>query len=313
VRLAILLRMLGGASYLDIQLIFHCGRSTIYSVFYDTIDAVLRTLRMPGVPVYDAEAMRNLASGFHTSRRTPNPLWGCIGALDGIAIAITKPLDRYFPRHYWTRKGFYAIPVQAICDSSYRFLYMSARCVGSSHDSLAWACSDLGSRFMEGLQIGLYWIAADAAYVCSNYILTPFSKSQIHDGELGPRRDAYNFYQSSHRIHVEQSFGLLVARFGILWKPIRFPLPIAPRILAACMRVHNFCIDNNVTPMAAAQSSESASIAEEAFRVWWRNAELERNPESQQGRRTDLHPSSKRDHLADTLHIAGVQRPNAPC
>jgi hypothetical protein len=167
---------------------------------------------------------------------------------------------------------------------------------------------------MEMLQIEMYWIAADAAaYVCSNYTLIPFSISQIHDRELGPRQDAYNFYQRSHLIHVEQSFGLLVARFGILWKTICFPLRIAPRILAACMRVHNFCIDNNVTAMAAAQSSESASTVEEAFRVWWRNAELERDPESQQGRRTYLHPISKRDHLAYTLPIASVQRPNAPC
>jgi hypothetical protein len=111
-RLAILVRILGGASNLDTQLIFHCGRSTIYSVFYDTIDAIFRTLRMPGVPAEGAEAMRNLANGFHTSRRTPNPLWGCIGALDGIAIAV---------RSRWTDIFFVIIgPVRAFAQFQFR-------------------------------------------------------------------------------------------------------------------------------------------------------------------------------------------------
>jgi hypothetical protein len=73
----------------------------------------------------------------------------------------------------------------------------------------------LGSRFYNGLNIGEYWIAGDAAYLCDNYLLTPFTKAQTHDQELGLRRDAFNFYHSSLRMHVEQSFGIMVARFGI--------------------------------------------------------------------------------------------------
>jgi DDE superfamily endonuclease len=93
----------------------------------------------------------------------------------------------------------------------------------------------------DGLPEG-YWIAADAAYERSNCILSPWSENQVKDSEHGIARDAFNYYQRSSRVHVEQAFGILVARFGILWKPLRFKMARAPRILAACMRIHNLCI-----------------------------------------------------------------------
>jgi DDE superfamily endonuclease len=235
--------------------------------------------------------------------------YGVAWDLDGIALPIAKPQDKYFPRHYYTRKGFYALPVQCICDASYRFLYMSARCVGSTHESLAWACSMLGSRFPDGLNIGEYWIAADAAYSCENHLLTPFTKAQVHDPELGQRRDAFNFYHTSLCMHVEQSFGILVARFGILWRSLRFPLSLVPRILSACMRIHNFCVDQNVPVMSATLGETARSATEEAFLGWWKNVEETRDPDSQQGRRTDLESGSKRECLSNLLHTAGVTRP----
>jgi DDE superfamily endonuclease/Villin headpiece domain len=308
-RLAILLRILGGASYLDMQLVFGVGRSTVFQVFHSTLRAINAKLQMPGVPVGNEEKMRANAEAFRTSRDPHSPLWGCIGALDGIALAIKKPHDHYFPRHFYTRKGFYAMPIQAVCDSKYKFLYMSARCVGSTHDSLAWAVSTLGRRLQDGLGLGVYWLAGDAAYVCADHLLTPYSKSQMQDSELGQRRDAFNFFHSSLRMHVEQAFGILVARFGILWRPMGFSLPTVPRILSACMRIHNYLIDQNVLPISSTMEPPNQSEAEVAFAAWWGNAVVDRDVPSQQGRRTDLGACSKRDELANSLHEGGLQRP----
>jgi hypothetical protein len=136
-------------------------------------------------------------------------------------------------------------------------------------------------------------------------------KSQAQDQELGLRRDAFNFYHSSLRMHVEQSFGIMVARFGILWRSLRFPLPVVPRILSACMRIHNFCIDQKVPPITAAIDAATKSATEEAFVAWWNNAEEPRDHDSQQGRRTDLGSIKKRDGLADLMHRAGIHRPTS--
>jgi DDE superfamily endonuclease len=142
--------------------------------------------------------------------------------------------------------------------------------------------------FYNGLNIGEYWIAGDTAYLCDNYLLTPFTKAQTHDQELGIRRDAFNFFLSSLRMHVEQNVGIMVARFGILWRSLRFQLPEVPRILSAFMRIHNLCIDQKVPPITAAIDVATKSATKEAFVACWNNAEEPRDQDSQQGRRNDL-------------------------
>ena len=45
---------------------------------------------------------------------------------------------------------------------------------------------------------------------------------------------------------VECSFGILVARWGILWKPLKVSLRQAPKIVGTCMCLHNVMIDRGV-------------------------------------------------------------------
>ena len=53
-----------------------------------------------------------------------------------------------------------------------------------------------------------------AAYVNSSYLLTPAG------GAVDTWADSCNFHQSSIRMNIECSFGMLVRRWGILWKPL---------------------------------------------------------------------------------------------
>jgi hypothetical protein len=268
VRLGITLRVLSGSSYLDLMMLFRIGRSTVFDIFHSTIDAVNRHLAMPGIPLCEETKLSSLASGFSTSRACLSPLFGCVGALDGISIEIAKPHDRYIPRNFFCRKGMYALPVQAIVDSTYRFTYMSCNCVGSTHDELSFACSRLGQRLRDGGAHALnsYWIAADAAYVCSHGLITPWAKGQVMDENIGLFRDSFNYFHSSLRIHVEQSFGMLVARFGVPWRPLKFSLNRVGRIISACMKLHNYCIDNEIPSTHLAMSHDERRVSEAAFR-----------------------------------------------
>jgi hypothetical protein len=110
-RLRIFLRILGAASYLDLTLAFTVGPSTVYQIFASKLHVVRATeaLCMPGVPIVDDEKMRSLAEEFRCTRAPCSPSWGCIGALNGIALAINKPAEKYFPRHYYARQGFFCI------------------------------------------------------------------------------------------------------------------------------------------------------------------------------------------------------------
>eukprot|EP00171_Calliarthron_tuberculosum_P001307 IDg1307t1 len=168
-RLGITLSLLSGASYLDQMISFKVGRSSEFSVFHDTVNALMDALSMPEIPLRDGRALRNLASGFHTSRQAPSPLYGCIASVDGIAVAIEKPLNEYVPRNYY--------------------------------------CHNLEKTpLLDG-----FWIAGDAAYR-SPGVIAPWSGAALRDDGMGLYRDAFNFYHSSMRIHVEQAFSMLVRR-----------------------------------------------------------------------------------------------------
>jgi hypothetical protein len=45
---------------------------------------------------------------------------------------------------------------------------------------------------------------------------------------------------------IERAFGLLVQRFGILWRPLRCAFDKWTLILTVCAKLHNFAINNNI-------------------------------------------------------------------
>ena len=94
---------------------------------------------------------------------------------------------------------------------------MSALCPGGQNDIVAYRKSGI-SDAQEHTPAG-YYLLGDAGHVCSDKLLTPYPGKGL-DSEL----DAYNFFQSQLRIRVEQSFGLLVGRWGILWDSSEAPV-----------------------------------------------------------------------------------------
>ena len=63
---------------------------------------------------------------------------------------------------------------------------MSIKCAGATHDELAWECSRLGKEIKAGKLADPYCIFADAAYVASESIVTPYSGGF---GTIGTSRD----------------------------------------------------------------------------------------------------------------------------
>jgi DDE superfamily endonuclease len=292
VRLGITLCILAGGPYLDLVMLLRIGRSTAFQVFHSTVDALNRCISMPGTPLRDNTKLRVLAEGFEGSREQSSPPTGCVGALDCISICIVKPHDRFVPRNFYCRKGMYALPVQTNVDASYRSTYMSAKFVGSTHDSLSVACSRLGQILQDDDELGGYWLAADAAYECVSGLIPPWSNGQLMDEEQGLWRDSFNFFHFSLRIHVEQSLGMLVVRFGILWWLLKFSLARFGPILSACMRLHNYCIDNGVPSARTAMTSDERTVSDAAFRRWWNvSTTVRMENRGSQGRRSDLKES----------------------
>jgi hypothetical protein len=202
VRLSVTLRWLAGGSYLYISLSHHIAISS----FYCAVDKMVYELNKALVirfPYEDSDYLEKVSTGF--GRQGRSPLSGCVGALDGLAIKILEPARGSVanPSTYFNRKGFFSLSLQAMCDDRYVFTFAWTLCPGSTHDSTAFAMSSL-SRLLSAPAGGLpagYWIAADEAYVCSDRVMTPWPGRR-----LSVSQDAFNYWLSSARIHVEQAF-----------------------------------------------------------------------------------------------------------
>ena len=239
IRLAITLRLLAGASYLDLMLAYQVAEETIRDIFRDTCDSLMTRLRLKGFPKSQA-GLRAIERGFQTSRKDVSPLSGCVGALDGICLKIKKPEAVENPAMFFSRKGFYAIPVQALVDSNYIFRFCSAVCTGATHDSLAFSVSGLRRELEKGILGAVFYIVGDEAYICTDYLITPVPMSVADTDE-----DNFNYFLSSLRMHVEQAFGMLVARWRILKGGLNFSVSRSTDIVCLCMKLHNYVIEND--------------------------------------------------------------------
>lgn len=80
---------------------------------------------------------------------------------------------------------------------------MSVKLPASMNDRTAWTSS--GFRKLADALPGRYYMIGDAAYPSSDKMLVPWPGVR-----LPVYRDAYNYYQSSSRMCIEQAFGIMV-------------------------------------------------------------------------------------------------------
>ena len=241
-RLAITLRYLAGANIHDLWLRFGVSVTEVYKSIWMTVDAINLRLHYK-TNFCDPCTLADLESGF-AAKSTRQLLRGCVGAIDGLQVKIRSPSKKKDniddPKSFFCRKGFSSVNVQATCDSARRFIDFDIRWPGSTSDTIAWMTTGVYKAVFNRELPEPYFFVGDAAYPCSERMLTPVPGSVE---TIGKWADSFNFHQSQLRINIECAFGMLVRRFGVLWKPLEVRFKRVPPLIACCMRVHNFCID----------------------------------------------------------------------
>ena len=240
---------------------------------------------------------KRIAAGF--SELSGHIIDGCVGDVDGVMIKITKP--SYNGSQFYCRKGFFALNVQAVVDSTRTINYLAIGSTGSTHDSTAWKATKM-FRAMEAGKLPVeYYICGDDAYSgCGEQMLCPYAGPNQPFAE-----DVFNFYQSRTRIAVECAFGELVGRWGILWRPLRHELPMATAIIQCCARLHNWCIAHRAdmrrfVRAAYAQKGDQDMGGGDPRPIFGTDPG---------GRPGNVVASSRRDELRDDLVAAGMVRP----
>lgn len=124
--------------------------------------------------------------------------------------------------------------MQALVYAKYRFLDFSALAEGTTNDALAFMMSPLARYLEAGKLLRGFYIVADKAYTLLNSLIFPFPGKELPDF-----KSATNFFLSSMRIHVEQTFGTMKRRWrGFYNGELNYEVKDCVPIIAAGMVLH---------------------------------------------------------------------------
>lgn len=146
-----------------------------------------------------------------------------VGALDGKHVSIRKPKES--GSLWYNYKGFFSMVLLAICDARYCFSYIDVGEYGSNNDSDILKNSKMGQKFEYNmldipeakflpeseLEVP-HFLVGDEIFPLKNWLM------RLHSGKalINEERKFFNYRLSRARRTIENTFGILVARFSIL-------------------------------------------------------------------------------------------------
>ncbi|MBW0516961.1 hypothetical protein O181_056676 [Austropuccinia psidii MF-1] len=170
-----------GSSYETVGHLFNIGKSTVYYVSQNVVQAILEALHDVMIIFPDVNDNVEWEHIKETLKRRQG-LTNIIGAIDGTHIPIIPtPNDQW--NSYVSHKGWHSIVFQCIVDGNGNFNNVYGGLPGSVHDSRMFCKSQIGKDLINGIarfpQDCL--LIGDSGYSLKLPILTP-SRNQ-HDAE----------------------------------------------------------------------------------------------------------------------------------
>lgn len=170
-------------------------------------------------------------NGYETRWNFPN----CAGAIDGKHIEIVRPANS--GSEFFNYKGTYSIILFAMVDDDYNFTFVDIGANGRASDSAVFRDSKLNEG-LENESIGLpkkAVIVGDDAFPLRLNLLKPYSRRLLNKEEL-----VFNYRLSRARRVSENTFGILVWRFGIFLRAINQTPNRVDKVVWAACTIHNW-------------------------------------------------------------------------
>lgn len=120
-----------GLSYRVVSSVFNVPKSTVHRIVHKVANNIWINLKR-AISFPQPRELDAVGQGFANLSGSPS-FSGVVGAIDGSHIRIKPPARHRID--YLNYKGFYSVNMQAICDSSGRFLDIYVGYPGSVHDT----------------------------------------------------------------------------------------------------------------------------------------------------------------------------------
>lgn len=236
--------MASGDSLQSVAYNFRIGKSTICEIFNETCEILWEILQPIYLPIPDEECWNQCATGF--LHRWQLPL--CVGAIDGKHVHIKQPNKS--GSIYFNYKKTFSIILFGICDAYYKFIYVDIGAYGSQSDGGILRQSSFGQCLSKGTlklppntilpnsDIAFpYYFVGDEAFPLQEHLLKPYSGKFLSDD-----KQIFNYRLSRARRCIENSFGILAARWRIFHKTIHAFPENAEKIVKATVCLHNYIL-----------------------------------------------------------------------
>ncbi|XP_018358169.1 PREDICTED: putative nuclease HARBI1 [Trachymyrmex cornetzi] len=154
---------------------------------------------------------------------------------------------------YYNYKGFYSIVLMAVVSASYRFMLVDIGAQGHHSNGGIFLNSTIGQMFhQDELDVPMpsvcstgrppfpYMLVADEAFQLNKFTLRPYPGRNITE-----EQKIFNYRLSRARRVVENAFGIMVAKFRILQKPLTTSVETSEKIVKAIIVLHNFLLSHS--------------------------------------------------------------------
>ena len=241
-RLVLTLRYLAsGDSQQSQSFNFRIGRSTVCAIIKETCDAIWTALKDLYVkPPQKEEDWKQIAEEFEEEWNFPH----CLRAIDGKHICIDCPQNS--GSTFFNYKNYHSVVLMACVDAKYCFTFVDIGNYGRDNDAAIFSQTEFAMGFEAGnfpvpepSSVGgyalPYVLVGDDIFPLKMWLMKPFpGKSQTEVQAI------YNYRLSRCRRIVENSFGIMVARWRIFRRPIRANVETVDSLVQACVSLRNY-------------------------------------------------------------------------
>ena len=231
---------------------------------------------------------------------------GCIFRMRNPGRAVKNPM-----RYWCDSKKTFGLLCMGAADADRRILWWDISYVPTTHDNPAFQLTPFGSRLYSGHMPAPFFASGDSAFTPHPSLMTP--------GKKRPEFDAYNYEHSSNRMPIEQAWGELYMRWGILWRPLWVEFRRRAGLISCLIRLHNICIDhrtrtryNEVDGLCEVQPGiwrRPPRYDRKGFRVEYLDTRPDWEASTGQGARVANSAEERRQQLIDNIARLGLRRP----